>query len=302
MFLVRVAACLSDILEARPGAGSEPTDLRARPELACRQASARVRGQRRPSDCLKLLSLAATAFVALAGSSVAAADRPVPAKSFRPPACTTNWWQGWYLGINGAAGGYTAYRTDQDAQLTLTNPVTYTQKQSGIFGGGGQFGYNWTTCHGLLGIEIDGDDGSMAVSTGVLPNSPFSNVSITSRLNALVTARTRAGIVVDDTWLLYATGGVASVHTLTTYLNLASDQFTFSDWRWGWVAGVGAELRISDNISLRSEALYIGVADRTYTFVSPTLGLGNFTHSDSMWLARVGINVKLGFDPAIPTY
>ena len=98
------------------------------------------------------------------------------------------------------------------------------------------------------------------------------------------------------------TGGVASVHTLTTYLNLASEQFTFSDWRWGWVAGVGVELRISDNISLRSEALCIGVADRTYTFVSPTLGLGNFTHSDSMWLARVGINVKLGFDPAIPTY
>jgi opacity protein-like surface antigen len=248
---------------------------------------------------VKLLSLVTAAFVALAGGSASAADRPVPAKSSQP-ACTTNWWQGWYVGLNAAGGGYTSYRTDQDAQLA---PVaTYTQKQSGLFGGGGQVGYNWTTCHGLFGIEIDGDDGSMIVSTGVLPNSPFSNASITSRLNAVVTARARAGIVADNTWLLYATGGVASIHTLTTYLNLASEQFTFSDWRWGWVAGVGAELRVLDNISLRSEMLYVGIADHTYTFASPTLGVGNFTHSDSLWLARVGINVKLGFDPAIPTY
>jgi hypothetical protein len=46
----------------------------------------------------------------------------------------------------------------------------------------------------------------------------------------------------------------------------------------------------------------VGIADHTYTFASPTLGVGSFTHSDSLWLAHVGIDVKLGFDPAIPTY
>jgi opacity protein-like surface antigen len=291
MCLVRVETCQPNMLDVKPQAHNTSVDLPVRSEVANRRAFA-----------AKLLSLATAAFVALAGGSASAADRPVPTRSLPPPVCTTNWWQGWYLGVNGAAGGYTAYRTDQDAQLTLTNPVTYTQKQSGVFGGGGQVGYNWTTCHGLFGIEIDGDYGSMAVSTSVLPNSPFSNASITSRLNALVTSRARAGIVADNTWLLYATGGVALVHTLTTYLNVVSEQFTFSDWRWGWVAGVGAELRVSDNISMQSEMLYVGIADHTYTFVSPTLGVGNFTHSDSLWLARVGINVKLGFDPAIPTY
>jgi opacity protein-like surface antigen len=291
MYLVLVETCQPNILGIPSQAHNASVDLPVQSGMADRRAFA-----------VKLLSLAMAAFVALVCGTASAADRPVPRKSSQPPTCTTNWWQDWYVGLNGAAGGYTANRTDQDAQLTLTNPVTYTQKQSGIFGGGAQVGYNWTTCHGLFGIEIDGDDGSMAVSTGVLPNSPFSNASITSRLNALVTGRARAGIVADNTWLLYATGGVASVHTLTTYLNLASEQFIFSDWRWGWVAGVGAELRVSDNISLRSEMLYIGIADHTYTFVSPTLGVGNFTHSDSLLLARVGINVKLGFDPAIPTY
>jgi hypothetical protein len=84
--------------------------------------------------------------------------------------------------------------------------------------------------------------------------------------------------------------------------NLAGDQFTFSDWRAGWVVGVGAELGVATNISIRSEVLYVAAGDRTFTFISPTLGPGNFAHSDSMWMARVGLNVKLGFDPAVPTY
>ena len=45
-----------------------------------------------------------------------------------------------------------------------------------------------------------------------------------------------------------------------------------------------------------------GIADHTYTFANPTLGVDHFIHSDSLWLARIGLNVKLGFDPAIPTY
>jgi outer membrane immunogenic protein len=239
--------------------------------------------------------------VVLASSCASAADYPVRAKtSSPPPACTTNWYQGWYVGLNAGAGGYMADRTDQDAQLAAF-PATYTQRQSGLFGGGGQAGYNWTTCNGLFGIEVDGDAGSMVVSTGVLPNSLVANTSITSRFNGLITARARAGIVVDST-LLYVTAGVAGVHTLTTYLNLAGDQFTFTDWRAGWVAGAGAELGIASNISIRLEALYIGAGDHTFTFVSPVLGPGNFAHADSMWIARVGLNVKLGFDPAIPTY
>ena len=74
------------------------------------------------------------------------------------------------------------------------------------------------------------------------------------------------------------------------------------DWRAGWVAGVGAEFGIASNVSIRSEVLYVAAGDRTFTFISPTLGPGNFAHSDSMWMARVGLNVKLGFDPAVPTY
>jgi outer membrane immunogenic protein len=248
-----------------------------------------------------LLALTTVAFIALAGSAEAADKAGVeklPGQKSLAQSCTVNWYQGWYTGLHFAGVGYTASRTDQDAQLI--NVATYTQRQTGFFGGG-QLGYNWTICHGLFGLEVDGSGGSVIASTGLLPNSANADVSITSRFNGLVTTRARAGIVMDSV-LFYVTGGIAAVHTLTTYLNIAGDQFSFNGWRWGWAAGVGGELAVSSNISLRSEVLYVGAADRTYTFFSPTLGLGNFTHSDSMWIGRVGINVKLGFDPAVPTY
>jgi opacity protein-like surface antigen len=242
------------------------------------------------------LAALATALTAAAAAQAAdmRATKAAPAQT-----CAMNWYQGWYVGLNFGGADYKAFRTDQNAQLI--NVATYTQKQTGIFGGGGQVGYNWTTCYGLFGIEADGMDGSIVASTGLLPSSANADVSITSRLNGLVIMRGRGGLVLDKV-LLYLTGGVAAVHTLTTYLNIAGDQFTFSDWRWGWATGAGAELSITSNVSLRSEVLYIGVADRTYTFVSPTLGPGSFTHGDSLWVGRVGLNVKLGFDPAIPTY
>jgi outer membrane immunogenic protein len=227
-----------------------------------------------------------------------AADKPIPAKASSPHECAVNWYQGWYTGLNFGAVGYTANRTDQDGQLI--NAATYTRKQAGFFGGG-QLGYNWTTCNALFGIEADGSGGSVVASTGLLPNFANVDVSITSRFNGLVTGRARAGIVIDRT-LFYLTGGLAAVHTLTTYLSLASEQFTFSDWRWGWVAGVGGELAVASNISIRTEVLYVGAGDRTYIYVSPALGPGNFAHGDAVWIGCVGLNVKLGFDPAIPTY
>jgi outer membrane immunogenic protein len=256
-----------------------------------------------------LFSLTATTFITLAAASAggSAEDKPAASKSAADKAgaakstaktCNLNWYQGWHMGLNFGGVSYTADRTDQDGQLI--NVATYSQKETGFFGGA-QGGYNWTTCHGLFGIEVDGTAGSAIASTGLLPNSANADVSITSRLNELITTRARAGTVMDSV-LFYVTAGLGAAHSLTTYLNRADDQFTFSDWRWGWVAGVGGELAVSSNVSLRSELLYVGIADRTYAFVSPTLGPGNFTHSDSAWISRVGLNVKLGFDPAIPTY
>jgi hypothetical protein len=64
------------------------------------------------------------------------------------------------------------------------------------------------------------------------------------------------------------------------------------------VAGFGTEWAWSDRVSLRAETLYIDFVDREHNV--PAL-LANFTHGDSMWLTRVGVNVKFG-GPVIAAY
>ena len=240
----------------------------------------------------------ATTMVALAAGSAAAADMGVnlPVRQNCPAA----WFDGGYIGVNGGAVQWTANRTDQDGVIIDT--TTIVQKKAGGVAGG-QIGYNWTRCNTLFGVELDGDWAGAKVTTQFLPNTPGVNVNVTSRFNALATARTRAGVVLDNL-LLYVTGGVAGGQFRTTWTNQVFAppppfliQADISEWRWGWVAGFGTEWAWTDRITVRSEALYVDFTDRERTVLAIP---ANFTHSDSMWLARIGINVRLG--PTIAHY
>jgi outer membrane immunogenic protein len=130
------------------------------------------------------------------------------------------------------------------------------------------------------------------------------NINIRSQFDGLATARFRTGIAVDNL-LFYATGGIAGGHFKTTYTNqffgIAGQvpgflfQSTIDEWRFGWVAGFGAEWAFSPNWSLRSEVLYVEFADREKRFLfAPPTTFANFTESDSMWVSRVGLNYKFG--------
>jgi outer membrane immunogenic protein len=215
----------------------------------------------------------------LTGSAMAA-DMPTKAATARP-ACAAAWWQGGYIGISGGGVNYTANRTDQDEKLV--DAATYVQKK---WGGlvGGQIGYNWTNCNTFWGLEIDGSWSNTKVTTTL-----DEALTITSRLNALVTGRARAGVALDNL-LLYVTGGVAAARINTTWVD-DDDVAQIKEWRWGWVAGFGTEWAFTDRISLRSEVLYVDFVDRGHRV--PFDGtFANFTHSDSAWIARVGLNVK----------
>ena len=221
----------------------------------------------------------------LTGSAMAA-DMPTKSPTARP-ACAAAWWQGGYIGVSGGGVSYTANRTDQDE--ALVDAATYVQKK---WGGlvGGQVGYNWTNCNTFWGMEIDGSWSNTKVTT-VLDSED--DIRITSRLNALVTGRVRAGAALDNL-LLYVTGGVAAARINTTWTNF-EDVAQIKEWRWGWVAGFGTEWAFTDRISLRSEVLYVDFVDRAHRvpFFSPD-SFTNFTHSDSAWITRVGLNVKFG--------
>jgi outer membrane immunogenic protein len=249
------------------------------------------------------LIAATIAVVALASGGATAADLEfkAPRENER---CGGGPFQGIYLGIHGGGVNYTANRSDQDAFLTggdFASTVT-TVVNSGVIGG--QAGYNYQCRNAVFGIEVDGSWTQASGKFRLFPNFGPPESTVTSQLDGVITARARAGVVAADSLLVYVTGGIAAVHTNTTWSVVFpgvgpgnSDIVSFKEWNWGWVAGFGAEWAFSERISVRSEVLYVGLANRDLTATSLFAGGPvTFTHSDSIWIARVGANIRLTKD------
>jgi outer membrane immunogenic protein len=226
--------------------------------------------------------------------------------------CAADQFKGGYIGINGGAVNWTANRTDQDEVLVDT--ATYVQKNwAGMVGG--QFGWNGGTCNTIYGIEIDGDWISGRNNTQLLPNSPFFNINVASRWDAIVTARGRAGLVIDN-MLLYITGGVAAGHFKTSYtsqfLGIPGvipgfvNTWNTDQWRYGLVAGVGAEWAFGGNWTVRTEVLYVDFIESSHnvqavTVPPPGVIPAGFKESDSAWIGRIGVNYRFG-GPVVARY
>jgi outer membrane immunogenic protein len=250
--------------------------------------------------------LLATAIFALAGTYAGAADLPVKAAAPAPCNCTCDAAQfgGWYVGISGGAAKHIANRTDQDAFLNTEAGYT-TERWGGMVGG--TIGWNVARCRTMWGIEIDGSWVSANKSLLFDPSgAPAGQESLRNRMDAFLTARLRAGIALDNL-LLYMTGGLAGARFRTTYEDVNGgatplDIHTFSEWRLGWVAGFGTEWAWSNNLTFKSEVLYANFADRERSFNFPGFGPAVFTHSDAVWVTRVGLNYKFGGAPVAARY
>ncbi len=96
--------------------------------------------------------------------------------------------------------------------------------------GGGHLGYNWQKSNNVV-IGIEGD------------------VSFSDGIDYLATIRGRLGYAFGPT-LVYATGGAAFI---------GFDENLFGDDSdTGWVAGLGLERKIRENVSFGVEGLYYG--------------------------------------------
>jgi outer membrane immunogenic protein len=247
-----------------------------------------------------------------ASGGALAADMPVKAAPVAVQRCAVDQFKGGYIGINGGAVNWTSNRTDQDE--VLVDAATYVQKGwAGMVGG--QFGYNGGSCNTIWGIEVDGDWISGRNNTQLIPNNgppPLVNLNIASRWDAIVTARGRAGVVIDN-MLLYVTGGVAAGHFKTTYTNQFFGiagvvpaflfQATNDQWRYGLVAGVGAERAMGNNWTVRSEVLYVDFIESSHRVLfAPPATFASFKESDSAWIARVGVNYRFGGGAVVARY
>lgn len=199
----------------------------------------------------------AGALPAYAADAIATEEPPAPAPIAELPVAS---WAGPYAGVN---LGYGFGHTDDAA---VSNFKTNGFKGS-IFGG-----YNWQMDNFVYGAEAElgyngnkGDSGPVATHSGIEGS-----------------LRARLGYAVSPDILLYGTAGGAA-QSFSVLDNAATDKQTM----FGWTAGVGTDIKITDNIFGRVEYRYTDYGDKDFT--TPIVGTRNVGSTDNRVTFGVGM-------------
>ena len=218
-------------------------------------------------------------------------------------------WTGLHVGLNaggifGASNlnvtnGPLAPGGDLGAATAVTGALTSGLGNFGDFLGGGQIGYDWQLgrdrlgrARFVVGVEADIQAEAGAGAGGVLANgapSAFNpansitgNISASSHLDYLGTARARVGYLLKPFLLAYATGGLAyggaEMSTQTSLLAVdgagaplgaAFGGARYSNTLVGWTAGAGLEWMFHPNWSFKAEYLYYDLGAVSVASVLP---------------------------------
>jgi outer membrane immunogenic protein len=253
---------------------------------------------------MKNIMLAGLTLVALATAGPAvAADMPVKAL-VAPPVVDP--WTGFYVGGN--AGYSWGEWSNRDIGGSFPAGAGFTTVASPDVKGwvaGGQFGVNQLYGRWLYGLEADiqatGQDADLTGTTVTVigPTTIALTESSHWKLPWFATFRGRLGVTVADTWLLYATGGLAVGHadyshtstaTVTTGAASATASLLFQEGntRVGAAVGAGIEKAIDQHWRVKAEYLYIDFG--SHTFINGS-GFDDVIHVHDN-IARVGFNYR----------
>ncbi len=255
---------------------------------------------------VRKLALGSVAALAMAVSTGAlAADLPARAAAPAPIALAPVFtWTGFYIGVNaGMAGnefrypfggciGCSPVALEYDGRATIN---------SNGFIGGGQIGYNWAFGNGfMIGVEADyafaNVDGRLnldaALSNGA--DTIGLGLGLGSELTSLGTVRARLGWGAFDRTLLYVTGGWAwgRVKNSIDLVVDGTDEFDFNRNVnvSGWTVGAGLEYAITQNLSLKTEYLYVDLGDKTIYANDYGFATANLKVDTRLHVVRAGLN------------
>lgn len=242
--------------------------------------------------------LTAGVVIAVAGMAPAMADgMPKGAYAAPPPmiapGCAASKFAGFYAGLNVGFGSLTSSLHDRDSLIAPAG--SYYEHTEDGWSFGGQAGYNWVQCNTFFGIEADFAWANIDSTTGYGANVfPGGLVNISHSMDWLASVRTRSGIALGD-MLIYVSGGIAWADISTTYTNNAFPftNFSSSDTRVGWVAGVGTEYAWTDRIRITGDVLYYDFGTDTTNVAFAPLNF-RFDDHHTLWVSRIGINFALG--------
>jgi outer membrane immunogenic protein len=202
-------------------------------------------------------------------------------------------WSGFYAGVNGGFGSGTAdwSGTYYDGSGNELGTETGSFDMSGWMAGA-QAGANMQMGNFVLGVEGDVDWTNISGEGDAIDPSNADPSVPSASLDWLASIRGRAGIAMDSV-LLYGTAGLAwgAGSMGITNLDGAGDNATADITASGWTAGIGAEMAVSDNMSIRGEYTYTSLTmdEATFTGVPPADHLG--VNSDfGVSAFKVGVN------------
>jgi outer membrane immunogenic protein len=206
-------------------------------------------------------------------SAAWAADMPVKALVYKA-AASYDPWTGFYAG--GSVGArwsdvsWQSINTTVGAILPITGPNNPASLGNASFRVGGYAGYNWRIAPAwLVGLEADIAWGNNNKSVSPFPGTPAAggilagpNDIDTVKLGWDGSVRGRVGYLVNPTWLVYGTGGVAFQEIKTTSSCLPGGlcaiavSGTSSTVKAGWTAGGGIETALPNHWLARVEYRY----------------------------------------------
>ncbi|HEY6994778.1 MAG TPA: outer membrane protein [Xanthobacteraceae bacterium] len=218
---------------------------------------------------MKRIVVACAGLLALACAEVpaAGADFP-PYQAPRPVYSPGYYWTGFYLGINGG-GGWGTSQWDGVDQFDVSGGLI-----------GGTIGYNWQVNQIVLGAEGDIDWSGIKGTTTVLCPA-----GCETRNKWLVTARGRIGYAFDR-FLPYITGGLAAGDINATRPGFPGG----SNSNAGWTAGLGLEVGVVSNVSVKAEYLYLDLGDFNCGLNCALAPTGNTSFNANLF--RGGLNVR----------
>ena len=250
--------------------------------------------------------LIAAALAALVASPALGADlrAPAPVNKAPPPPAPVYRWSGCYVGL-------TAGYSDHHATFNEDGRYSWDGWSNGFIGGG-ELGCNFQSDSFVYGIEGD--------FSGLTNKKQFDGGYYglyNWKINWLATVRLRSGLTVGKT-LLYLTYGAAFGHDSANWCSYGSSS-SYSNYcvpnyqgngiyysssgsatKIGWVVGAGFARALTDNLSVKFEALYADLGnhdlcDGGSSYANCTGGTSDTFHNtihNSVYIARAGLDWK----------
>lgn len=266
------------------------------------------------------VTLGSVAAAALFAGSAFAADLPVRAAAPAPVlmAAPIFSWTGFYVGVNaGYAGDKFEYPFSGDVALGREDTFAYGGKPSitssgGVFGG--QVGYNWQFANRwVLGLEADYQwaniEGRVNIN-GFLDPIGDANLSAGSEVTGFGTVRARLGYGWDRA-LFYVTGGWAygTVKSSGSISVCGNNNNCLIDGGLsrrtsnssGWTLGAGLEYALTNNVSFKTEYLYVDLGKKNLYSAVYDFGKGATARLDAetrFHVVRAGLNYRFGWGSA----